>query len=376
MGSVLQQSVTEGYGQNFTTVDFSTPDARMLNRLTRDVWQFSAAKNYQEMRDLTLALVNDDGKVRSFTDFKAEAQKVDSKYNSTWLKTEYDQSIGSSTMAARWVDIEQNAEDQPYLQYQTVGDSNVRHEHQLLDGIIRKITDDFWKKHFPPNGWKCRCDAIQLSGSYASETESIPKVPIDDMFATNLAQTGLIFPKGHPYYNGVPDKVIKQAVASLPNDVAYNQVYRNAENGKNVEMHIYHGIDEMKGNMDIAKFLANNGYNVKLLPVIDKEFNNIRESLFGKGNYRKGKNADALVNKKVFEFKSITGSPTHKNIQRHIYKASKQAENIYIKLPEAINTSNIDRSVNGIFNQSKSIKEVWIDNGGEIIKKQNGNYIK
>ncbi len=376
VGQVLFTGVTEGSGLNFDTVDFSTPDAKMLNRITRDVWQFSAAKNYQEMRDLTLALTDENGKLRSFADFETEAIKIDEKYNRRWLKTEYDHAIGSATMASRWAEFEENAEDQPFLVYQTVGDQNVRYEHQLLNGIIRKITDSFWKKYYPPNGWKCRCDVKQLAGSYAQETESLPKVPIDDMFATNLAKTGLIFPKGHPYYNGVPDDVLRKAVASLPNDVAYNTVYRNAENGKYVDMHIFHGIDEMAGNVDIAKMLADNGYNVKLLPVLDKDDNDIRESLFDKESFKAGRNADAKIGKNIFEFKTITGTATRKSIQKHIYKASKQAENICLKLSEACSTNDIDRAIDGLFNQSKSINKVWIDNGGELIKKQNGNYKK
>ncbi|WP_044262715.1 phage head morphogenesis protein, partial [Saccharicrinis fermentans] len=279
VGSTLQQATTESSGTSFAQVDWNTPDANMLQRLTRDVWQFSAAKNYQQMQDMTLALLDDDGKLRSFSDFKEEATKTHTKYNSTWLKTEYDHAVGSATMASRWSEFEENAADQPYLKYQTVGDNNVRHEHQLLNGIVRKITDSFWNKYFPPNGWECRCDVVQLSASYATETEALPKVPIDSMFATNLAKTGMIFPKNHPYYDGVTDDVMKRAVASLPDDVAYNNVY-TSESGNTVDLHIYHGINETPGNIKTAKFLADNGYDVKLLPVLDKDDNDIRELVY------------------------------------------------------------------------------------------------
>ncbi|MBS2100698.1 phage minor head protein [Carboxylicivirga linearis] len=376
MGGVLHEGVLNGTAQSYTGADFSTPDGRMLMRLTRDVWQFASAKNYQQMRDMTLALVDENNKLRNFNEFEEAAKKINDKYNRTWLRTEYDHSIGSSTMASRWAEFQTNAEDQPFLIYRTVGDQNVRHEHQLLNGIIRKITDAFWRKYYPPNGWKCRCDVEQLSTQSAVETQVLPRVPIDSMFDTNLAVTGMVFPKGHAYYKGVPADVMKRAVGSLPDNVAYNTVIKDVEGGKRVDIHIYHGVQEAAENIDIASGLIDSGYNVKLLPVLEKADDDIREFVYKSSTFRKGKNPDALVNKKLFEFKTINGNVTRKTMQRKIYQASKQAENILLKLPEEISTNDIDRAVDGLFNQSKTIKEVWIDNGGNLIKKQNSNYTK
>jgi hypothetical protein len=66
VGSLIESQVVNGYGRSFAEVDFSTPDAAMLTRLTRDVWHFSAAKNYQNLRDLTLALKDENGKLVYF----------------------------------------------------------------------------------------------------------------------------------------------------------------------------------------------------------------------------------------------------------------------------------------------------------------------
>jgi len=155
VANILEQQVYSGFGKNLTAVDFTTPDAKMLFRLTRDVWQFASAKNYQQLRDMTLALRDENGKLRSFGDFKAEAAKINDKFNKTWLRTEYNFAVNSATMASRWNEFQKNANDMPYLQYQTVGDKRVRPEHAKLNNIIRKIDDDFWKTHFPPLNWNC-----------------------------------------------------------------------------------------------------------------------------------------------------------------------------------------------------------------------------
>jgi len=208
----LYNAVTEGYGETLLSVDYSTPDAAMLARLTRDTWSFSVAKDYQQLRDITLALKDDQGKTRSFADFEEAVRSINGSYNKTWLLTEYDHAIGSATMSARWQEFMSRAEANPWLTYETVGDKRVRPDHQLLDGVTAEITDPFWDYYFPPNGWRCRCGARQQAGKKHSKTASIPDVPINPMFRTNLAKTGMIYPKQHPYYTGIPDDVLKQAV--------------------------------------------------------------------------------------------------------------------------------------------------------------------
>ncbi|MDD6471780.1 MAG: phage minor head protein, partial [Bacteroidales bacterium] len=48
------------------------------------------------------------------------------------------------------------------LQYRTVRDSHVRPEHAALDGVTLPPSDPFWETYYPPNGWNCRCSAIQV----------------------------------------------------------------------------------------------------------------------------------------------------------------------------------------------------------------------
>ncbi len=210
----LQDAVFKGFGKDFTSVDWDTPDAEMLHKLTQNVWHFSSAKNYQELKDLTLALKDSKGKLRTFTDFREQALKINDKYNNVWLKTEYTQIVLSSTSAARWIDFMKNVKDMPNLQYSTVGDNNVRTTHQLLDGIVKRYDSTFWNYYYPPNGYLCRCDVLQLLKRALKETKDgdIPNIVIPAMFKTNIAKTGLIFPKAHPYYKGVPDDVYKAGV--------------------------------------------------------------------------------------------------------------------------------------------------------------------
>ena len=351
--------------------DFKTPDAEMLTRLVRDVWHFSGAKNYQEMRDLTLALKDDKGNLREFSDFKDAADSIIDKYNETWLRTEYNFAVSSSQSAARWVEFEKEADIIPNLKYQTVGDDHVRPEHQLLDGIIRPIQDSFWITHYPPNGWGCRCEAIQSLEGYGKVTndKDIPVVDIPKMFETNLAKTGLIYPKNHPYYNGVPKAEINKALAYLP---PKNTFIDFVFNGAKIEVHPLHGDKELAANIDLSKLLKgfDSKAEIKLMPIISEKDMSARK-LYYPDSYLKQyptRNADILYNGKAFEYEISNGSKS--SIQNAIKNGKKQAENIVIRIPDEMDINQANQIVKGQLKhyEGKENLQVWLVNSNEKIE--------
>ena len=196
--------ITKGYGKSLADVDWNTPDAKTLQKLTENVFQFSASKDFHILSDMTAALKGSDGKMRSFDEFQSEVDKMNVKYNQNWLRTEYNQAVASSQCAARWTDFEKHSKSMPFLQYQAVMDGNTRAEHAALNGVIKRVDSDFWDKYYPPNGWGCRCEVIQLPGKNHKETpaEAIKFCKVDDMWKVNVGKKGVVFPKGHPYFMG------------------------------------------------------------------------------------------------------------------------------------------------------------------------------
>ena len=81
----------------------------------------------------------------------------------------------------------------PYWQYKSMEDGRVRPAHAALDGIVLPANHEFWKTHFPPWQWGCRCQCIPLSeDDYADiAKEDEDRAPDHQLILDDAAQAEL-----------------------------------------------------------------------------------------------------------------------------------------------------------------------------------------
>jgi SPP1 gp7 family putative phage head morphogenesis protein len=186
--------------------EFSEPKFEPTYKgLQKNVYIFSAAKQYQQVRTMT-KFIEDKGVKSTFKEFKDKAGQVFDEYNKNYLRTEYDTAVGQSQMARDWEEALLNKDIFPNITYHTQRDARVRDEHRILDGITLPIDHKFWNLNMPKNGFNCRCftttnddkvtDLKTVDLSLLKDKKAFP-----DLFRMNPGKDKMVFdPAVHPYF--------------------------------------------------------------------------------------------------------------------------------------------------------------------------------
>ena len=138
------------------------------------------------------------------------------------LQTIFRANMQSAYAAGQWDDIVAQSDLAPYLLYDAVDDHRTRPEHAAWDGIVLPITDPWWRTHYPPNGWNCRCTVIQLSDEDLEDLGlSVTADPPTATYSWTNPTTGKVqrIPKGvDPGWNTNVGEARTQALAKAQAD--------------------------------------------------------------------------------------------------------------------------------------------------------------
>lgn len=262
-------------------------------------------------------LVDKEGKIRSYSQFKRKVDVVHKKYNRNYLQAEYQTSKRSAQAARQWKGFEANKDLFPNLKYMTVGDDHVRDDHAKIHGVIKPVDHPFWNKNGVPNGYRCRCYLVPTT-----ETATTKKIDFepDKGFGMNVGKSNKIFNENdHPYFTfpaGDATKV-KQAFENFKLIAPYGKARFVAANGSKVFVSPFADVNprELIGNYKVAIKIAEQlNKTVKLAPHIDGTL------LLNKTN------AEYLINNKISDRKS----PVGKNLRMILRKANKQNVEILV----------------------------------------------
>lgn len=139
--------------------------------LDRDAFVFSGLKTHKQLTQARSLLKDDKGNIRPYQQFEQEITKLNNTYNKLYLEAEYEFAVQSAQSADQWSNL--NSDTSRYwLQYRTAQDERVRESHQMLNGITLPKNDPFWDKYYPPNGWRCRCVAVEVLARNNTLSES------------------------------------------------------------------------------------------------------------------------------------------------------------------------------------------------------------
>lgn len=212
--------------------DNDIPD-RMRQALESDAFLFGGLKAHAQLSE-AFSMIKD-GHIKSWSEIEHEFDKLNDTYNRYWLQAEYNFAVNASQQAANWANTDPDGRYN--LQYRTALDEKVREEHAALEGITLPKEDEFWSKFYPPNGWNCRCTAVEVRKSKYAESDAeeamkkgeaaTSQIGKDgknrlEIFRFNPGQEEKLFPPEHPYQprgcNGKPNTLQGMPVIVLSAD--------------------------------------------------------------------------------------------------------------------------------------------------------------
>lgn len=329
-GNQLTRAAMKGFGIDPNKFDWNAKDSKVITQMLQNVWQFSAAKTHQQLRDMGAALVNPNGSYRDWKEFAIATNQIGKTYVH-WLKAEVQNAIGGAQMIALWNKIQAEKDIFPFLQFDAVQDKGTTALCAYLDGKIFPVDHWIWQIYFPLNHWGCRSTVRQLRRGTFSEIneDELPELP--KMFATNIAQTGLIFPEDHTYFVGAPPELYEAARYRFNYHAQFNLVEESESFEGLVREHFQiQKIKDYASVLEIAMMKArDNGALVDILEAIP--YNILQRDIIFFGA-KEGKSPDIRINGKLVEIKRSNNSINPNNLKHAIDAAAKQADHIIIRL--------------------------------------------
>ena len=195
------RSIGDGILEGGGKIKYNTDDILLINELKTNAAVFAAFKNHSQGKALVDLLLDENGKKRSWTDFRKAASKINDQYNTQWLEAEYNYAIRAARSAVQWKEFERTKDLYPNLEYMRSRSANPRESHKEFYGIIKPIDDPIWDKMLPPNGWGCKCSVRkskgEVSGKDIEPADQIPGIP------GNAGKVAQVFSPEHPMVQGV-----------------------------------------------------------------------------------------------------------------------------------------------------------------------------
>lgn len=380
--------------------------------LEKDAFVFSGLKTHAELTEARSLLKDKDGNIRPYYQFEKEVLKLNEKYNKNYLETEYQFAVNSSQSAANWANLQEDT-DRYWLEYRTAGDEKVRQSHANLNGICLPKNDPFWQEFYPPNGWRCRCIAVEVLAREKTLSDSKKAILEGEKATTQISKNGKnklamfrfnagaeqkLFPPNNSY---IP-KYCKNGKTTLTNaahiflslederckalEIIEKEAERNLfvpkiikeyENGGKI---IVSNLVDANGSdyervLKCCEFFAKQGKEATILP----RFNSPLKSDIYKQLYKElegtpywGKCPDFKVDGKFYEHEGFLGNTTEMDFKQAFKKATnmiskgiKQSDKIIIDYTPC-DYNSVKRSIEKRISENQKISEVWVLQENEL----------
>ena len=277
------------------TVD---PDDDFRTAILRNNEVFAAFKVHRMQNDMARLLLDSNGNLKPFEQWRKEVMPIASHQVGQWLRTEYNTAVLRAHQAADWQQFEREKDVLPNLRWMPSTSVNPGKDHMVFWGTVRPIDDPFWNEHRPGDPWNCKCDLSSTDDPVTEIPDFTRKDNPHPGLDNNPGKDGKLFSDTHPYIaNAYPGA--KKAVERLMGKL---DAVREAEESirgiiEQIETGYTQGISVIIGNLseDVRQFLLKKGIELQTDEVYmtDKQIQHALRTV--KQNAGKSVTAEQLV---------------------------------------------------------------------------------
>ncbi len=274
------------------------PDDDFRAAILRNNEVFVAFKVHRMQNDMARLLLDSNGNLKPFEQWRKEVMPIASHQVGQWLRTEYNTAVLRAHQAADWQQFEREKDVLPNLRWMPSTSVNPGKDHMVFWGTVRPIDDPFWNEHRPGDRWNCKCDLSSTDDPVTEIPDFTKKDNPHPGLDNNPGKDGKLFSDTHPYIaNAYPGA--KKAVERLMGKL---DTVREAEESirgiiEQIETGYTQGISVIIGNLseDVRQFLLKKGIELQTDEVYmtDKQIQHALRTV--KQNAGKSVTAEQLV---------------------------------------------------------------------------------
>lgn len=201
----LFNAIATTLGQAVTTAAPSLGDDPFTHALRHSTDVFSAFKVHRAQNDMAARLLDSNGNLKPFEQWKEEVLPIANHQCHNWLETEYNTAVLRARQAANWQQFEAEKDILPNLKWLPSTSPNPGEDHRPFWNTILPIDHPFWDQHRPGDRWNCKCDLTSTdeqptpvpgSSSVGGDGIDAPQPGLKD----NPGKTQAVFTQDHPYF--------------------------------------------------------------------------------------------------------------------------------------------------------------------------------
>ena len=197
----LFNAIAATLGQAVTTAAPSLGDDPFTHALRHSTDVFSAFKVHRAQNDMADRLLDSNGNLKPFEQWRDEVLPIADHQCHNWLETEYNTAVLRARQAANWQQFEAEKDILPNLKWLPSTSPNPGADHRPFWNTILPIDHPFWDQHRPGDRWNCKCDLTSTDEPPTSVPASSaggndPQPGLKD----NPGKSQAVFSDDHPYF--------------------------------------------------------------------------------------------------------------------------------------------------------------------------------